>query len=283
MTHVGSFIQKFRVVMTALIMTASLMFAGCMLDRSALGCVPDEVGDDTGRCRLVSADAGTDAFIAMMDAEVDSGTDAGPDDAGEPPDAGPDDGGTDSGPPPMDGGTDAGRDSGPPDAGTDACVPRTEVCGNGVDEDCSGADLPCPQLHIDFNAATMPTGIAFQVVWNEPPPIGRRESGWYYHNCLLSMPLASRVEARCDAPELLPGRMLQFFPYDDSAGAATCTIPLCPSLCDRTSCPGFAASYGAAYESRPVLAGELVFNTDPGTASDGPAPGDTAWIHFTIP
>lgn len=270
----------------------------CSLQRSATGCGDSLVGDETGRCAPAPFDAGDmpDAVVMLTDGEIDSGTDAGFDgDAGYTPDtgqrdSGPDaddagspDAGTDSGPP--DSGTfDAGSgDAGPPDAGTDACVPRAEVCGNGVDEDCSGADLPCPPLHIDFSAATMPTGIAFRVVWSSPPPIGRQESAWYYHNCTLDMPTASRVEAQCDAPELLPGRMLQFFPYDDSAGAAMCSVAICPSLCDRASCPGFVASYGATYESRPVLPGEFVFNTDPGTASDGPAPGDTAWIHFTIP
>lgn len=279
MTHVRSFIRVFAALVVAVfIFSAHLVLAGCTLDRSALGCDPGEVGDDTGRCQLVSADAGVDAFVAMMDAEIDAGVDAEID-AGEMPDAWVEpDAGTDAGPPDMDGGTDAG----PRDAGTDACVPRTEVCGNGVDEDCSGADLPCPPLHIDFNAATMPTGIVFRVVWNLPPPMGRQESAWYYHNCLLSMPLGSRVEARCDAPELLAGRMLEFFPYDDSAGAATCSVAMCPSLCDATSCPGFPSSYGIAFESRPVLTGELLLNPDP-AASPGPAPGDSAWMSVRIP
>ncbi|MCR4256235.1 MAG: hypothetical protein NUW08_00855, partial [Candidatus Uhrbacteria bacterium] len=150
MAHVRSFIRFFAVFGTAAFMlVANLVFVGCTLERSALGCAQDEVGDDIGRCRLVSADAGTDAFVAMMDAGVDAGYDAEID-AGDLPDAGPDDAGMDGGPPPVDAGTDAGFDAGR-DAGFDACVPRTEVCGNGVDEDCSGADLPCPPLHIDFN------------------------------------------------------------------------------------------------------------------------------------
>lgn len=75
-------------------------------------------------------DAGTDAGPPpMMDAGVDAGpgmTDAG---AGV-------DGGMDAGMPAVD----AGRDSGPP-----ACVPTgPEVCGNAVDEDCSGSAGACP-------------------------------------------------------------------------------------------------------------------------------------------
>lgn len=280
MAHVSSFIQKICVVvMAALLVIANLVFAGCTLDRSVIGCASGETGDDTGRCMaIVPPDGGSDAFVAMMDAEVDAGTDAGPDDAGEMPDAEVD-AGTDSGPPDMDGGP---PDGGPRDAGTDACVPRTEICGNGVDEDCSGADLPCPRLHIDFNAATMPTGIVFRVVWNEPPPTGRQESAWYYHNCLVSMTSASRVEARCDAPELVAGRMLEFFPYDDTMGVATCAVATCPSLCSATSCPGYPTAYGIAFESRPVLDGELLQNPDP-TGSPGPAPGDSAWLSFRIP
>jgi len=32
----------------------------------------------------------------------------------------------------------------------DGCTPAAEVCGNGVDEDCDGADLPCDVVEVDI-------------------------------------------------------------------------------------------------------------------------------------
>ncbi|KAA0206975.1 hypothetical protein EDM68_00050 [Candidatus Uhrbacteria bacterium] len=285
MAHARTFLKGFCAFIMCALPVAAI---GCTLDRSVIGCVSGETGDDTGRCMAIvpSPDGGTDAFVAMMDAEVDAGTDAGEmPDAWVEPDAGPDDGGPgDSGPPDMDGGTDAGRDSGPPDAGTDACVPRTEICGNGVDEDCSGADDPCPPLVITFNGATGPTGIVFRVIWIPGPAMPPVSSAWYYHACDITRS-GAMVTARCDAPELASGRGLEFFPYDHSSGTGSCSVATCPSLCTRTTCPGYPAAYAAEYDSGggPLAATEWMLYPDSGTASDGPAPGDSAYIWFRLP
>ncbi len=252
MAHVSSFIQKICVVvMAALLVVTSLVFAGCTLDRSVIGCASGETGDDTGRCvAIATPDGGTDAFVAMMDAEVDAGTDAGSDgDAGEmpdarvEPDAGPGDGGPgDSGPPPMDGGADAGRDSGPPDAGTDACVPAAEICGDGIDQDCSGADRPCP-LVIRMDGAVPMTGIVIRLVWNEPPPRGRQERGWFFDACAGGIRRVDpdTIECGFEHPDLASGRQLDWFPYDTAGMASRCT---------RSSCPG---TYTVTYLGMPAV------------------------------
>ncbi len=252
----------------ALVSCLVFVLEGCMLARSPLGC--PEASDDNGRCIL--SDAGpVDAFVMMTDGDI---RDAGPDapDAFRPdaelPDGGPDawvdpDGGPpDSGPPdggPPDGGP---RDGGPPDGG------------------------PPPPLRITFNGATGPTGIAFQVWWIPGPVMPPVYSEWYYRACRITRS-GSMVTCEADAPELASGRHIDFFPFDDTLGAAVCTAVTCPSLCTRTECPttgpvpGSFGSYSVEY---PVgtPTGTLTLNSDSGTAVDGPAPGDTAWIHTLL-
>lgn len=238
MAHACSFIQKFRVALaTALIVIANLAFAGCTLNRSALGCVPDEVGDDTGRCRLVSADASADAFVHpgdAGDAEIDSGFDAGEMPDGDLSDSGSEDSGLDAGhdggPPSMDGGFDAGRDAGT-DAGTDACVPVVEICGDGIDQDCSGGDLPCPLL-IRMDGAVPMTGIAIRLIWNELPPFGRQERGWFFTSCVGGprMVDADTVECAFTHPDLASGRQLEWFPFDTGTMTSRCTRVTCPGM-----------------------------------------------------
>jgi hypothetical protein len=130
------------------------------------------------------------------------------------------------------------------------------------------------------------TGIAFQVWWIMGPG-DTRYSAWYYWRASDCRRSGSSVLCQMDVPELASGRMIDFFPFDDTAGAATCTAATCPSLCTRSECPGYPPmgtfAYSASYSSVPVLDGEIVINADPGTASDGPAPNDSAVLRFRLP
>ncbi|MCC6563665.1 hypothetical protein IT087_02125 [Candidatus Uhrbacteria bacterium] len=250
----------------AILSAASLVLVGCTLNRSALGC--ELAADDSGRC--VGIDAGpVDAYVMMTDGDIrDAGQDA-PD--AFLPDAELPDGGLDGGPP--DGGP---PDSGPPDGGPPD--------GGPLDGGPPDAGFPTGPLHINFNAATGVTGIAFQVWWIMGPG-DTRYSAWYYHRPCRRF--GASIMCERDAPELASGRMIDFLPFDDSAGAATCTAATCPSLCTRSECPGYPPmgtfAYSASYSSVPVLDGEIVINADPGTASDGPAPNHSAGLRFRLP
>jgi hypothetical protein len=250
------------IAMVSLSVSLCIACEGCMLERSVLGCGAGS--DPTGRC-LPPSDAGVDAYVMMTDGDIrDAGRDA-PDawvdiDGDLPVDAGPDawvdpDGGPpDSGPP--DGGP---PDSGPVDAG------------------------PPPPLRITFNAATGPTGIFIRVAWNGP---GGPEMADYYRACLISGS-GSTVICDADMPELLGGRIIRFFPFNDTLGAAVCSPATCASLCTRATCPGSPLSgmyaYDISYNTTPVLEAAVTLNPDPGSALDGPMPGDSAWLEFRLP
>lgn len=253
--------------------------SGCMLDRSALGCV--EGSDDSGRC-LAAADGGADASDAYVpidgripDAHIEpdafmdpdaSMMDAGPDasDAHVDPDGGP-------------------PDAGPPDGGpVDACVAVAESC-NGRDDNCDGRideGTTCP-LRITFSAATGETGLFIRIAWNGP---GGPEMADYYLACRVTGAVATCTGTY---PELASGRIIRFFPFNDTADLRPCTAVTCPTLCSRTECPGYPPmgtyAYAIAYLTNPVLDGEVTLSTDPGTAIDGPMPGDSAWLEFRLP
>lgn len=259
---------------------------GCSLNRSAIGCQTGFGPDDTHRC-VPLPDASTDAFVPTEDGGEDAGPDARVDafipDAFIPdaymPDAPMDDGGTDAGP-------DAGPDSGPLDGGMpDACVAVAESC-NGLDDNCDGRvdEGTVCDLRIAVEGVTGPASLFVRIAWNEPPPGGPRMVD-YYVPCLLS---GTTLNCRADLPELASGRIVQMFLVSDPGGlGAACTVAACPSLCTRTECPGYPPmapySYTIAYLVLPVDGAEVTLNPDPGTAADGPMPGDSAWLHFRLP
>lgn len=276
----------------------TVFLTGCSLARVPLGCPSGQTGDGIGHC--IPVDAMIMADAGPIDARVDGGRDAGPtdagdaaldawmepdalvmmDDAGDMPDTG-----SDSGPPPVDAGTDsgppsvdAGMDAGPlpVDAGTDAGPPPVDAGSDAGPPDAGPPDAgPPPPLHIIYTGAGPTTGIAFRVVWIEPPPIGRQETRWYYAECDLM-----GTECYASVPELAPTRMIQFFPFDASGGTASCTFASCPTLCAGTTCPGFPGSYTVEYLEMPVS--PLTLQT---TALDtnGDGFGDRAYIEGRLP
>lgn len=268
-----------RFLVGSVLFLSLAVMSGCMLDRSALGCA--EGSDDSGRC-VFASDGGTDAPDAYVppdgripDAHMDPDAFVDPDasmmDAG--PDAWVD---PDGGPP----------DAGPPDGGpVDACVAVAESC-NGRDDNCDGRideGTTCP-LRITFSAATGDTGFFVRIAWNGP---GGPEMADYYLSDDRCRRTGAVVTCGATMPELAAGRIIRMYPFDDDAHAPICTAITCPSLCGRTTCPGFPPdgtySYALAYLTSPVLDGEVTLNPDPGSAIDGPMPGDSAWLEWRLP
>lgn len=257
---------------------------GCSLNRSAIGCPTGFGPDDTHRC-VPLPDASIDAFVPMVDG---GGEDAGPDarvDAFMPDAFIPDAYMPDA--PMDDGGTDSGLDAGSEDGGMpDACVAVAESC-NGLDDNCDGRvdEGTACDLRVTVEGVTGSVSLFVRIAWITPPPGGPMMAD-YYVPCRLSG--TSTQNCWADLPELASGRLVDMVLVSDPGGlGAACTVAACPSLCTRTECPGYPPmapySYTIAYLVLPVDGAEVSLNPDPGTAADGPMPGDSAWLRFRLP
>lgn len=132
----------------------------CVVTNGRAGC--ESAAVDAGSLpRVTETPKVSDAGSIQPDASMPVGADAGA--------TGPRDASADAAAPPND----AGNPGGSQDAGKGECAAQTELCDNGIDDNCNG-DVDCADSACDTIAQCVPTGTLLALV-----PVGQPcPDGW---------------------------------------------------------------------------------------------------------